>query len=136
MRRRLPDKFREAFQVFFGLQNELEGLFRRKDILRKRRMQLGEAGSDLRHARFSGFIKQRARADKPLVISLKEPPLLGRQTQRIGRLVKRFDPREKLRVGQDGHAMLAQHRRVSRSIFCRSSFVSEDARLKKTELTF
>ena len=37
--------------------------------------------------------------------------MLGRQAQRIGRLVERLDPREKLRVGQDGHAMLAQHGR-------------------------
>ena len=111
LRRRLPDKLGEALQVFSGLQHELEGLFRRKDILRKRRMKFSETGSDFRHARFSGFIEERARADKPPVIFLEETPLLGREAQRIGRLVERLDPRKKLRVGQDGHAMLAQHGR-------------------------
>ena len=100
-------------------------------------MQFGKTRSDLRHARFSGFIEQRAGADEPLVIFLKEPPLLGRQAQRIGRFVERLDPREKA-SGWSGSAMpcLLSTGEISRSIFCRSSFVSEDARLKKTELTF
>ena len=58
-----------------------------------------------------GLIELRAGADEVLVVALHQKLRLGVEAQRAAAVVKRFDPREKLRVEIDGVAVCGQLRR-------------------------